>query len=415
MADFAQLAEVACRLGVRRASGPDLAQVLLDAEGGPLSGAAILDLLDAADVRPGRDFTALVCADPTLGLVVAGAVSAVAAVNSVGPAGAADAREALPGAGVAPKNPAPLLVLTPDSDTDLVAGHTFVVLADVASREAYTPLRAWVEGAGGTVVAFAALADDGAHGHSYVDRSGALPRVAALATRTLPLREAPQLRPIAPGTARVTPGHSPYAEQPTAGVGPWAEEYPDAPLPDGSRWDQRLLAEGDHRNVVDAYRYWTVDAIRADLASRRAPLHVAIENLTHDLNIGSIVRTANAFNAGGVHIVGRHKWNRRGALVTDRYLDMLHHPDAEGLRAWADAAGYTLVAIDNQEGATAIEHTALPERCVLVFGQEQSGISAELLAACDSAVEITQYGSTRSLNVAAAAAIAMYAWARQHL
>lgn len=198
------------------------------------------------------------------------------------------------------------------------------------------------------------------------------------------------------------------------GVGPWRDEHPGEALPDGDQYDPELLAGGDRRNVVDKYRYWTVDAIRADLARSRQVLHIAIENLEHDLNIGSIVRTGNAFNVGGVHIVGRKRWNRRGALVTDRYLDVHHQPDVESLVQWARANDYQIVAVDNMDGSTPIETTELPERAILVFGQESNGLTPELLAAADSAVYIPQTGSTRSMNVAAAAAIAMHMWVMQH-
>ncbi|WP_407705869.1 TrmH family RNA methyltransferase [Actinotignum timonense] len=205
------------------------------------------------------------------------------------------------------------------------------------------------------------------------------------------------------------PGGSPYGEKRTVGVGPHPLPWPDDP-----RLDPQLLAEGDHRNVVDAYRYWSVEAIKADMASRAVSAHIAIENLQHDLNIGSIVRSANAFNFGGVHIVGRHKWNKRGALVTDRYLTMYYHPTPADLEEWAREHKYQLIAIDNQEGAVPLEKSELPENCLLVFGQESAGISPDLLERCDGAVEITQDGSTRSLNVAAAAAIAMHWWVAQH-
>ncbi|WP_436231451.1 TrmH family RNA methyltransferase, partial [Arcanobacterium phocae] len=193
------------------------------------------------------------------------------------------------------------------------------------------------------------------------------------------------------------------------GVGPW-----EGPLPDDPRYDPELLANGDKRNVADKYRYWTVDAIREDLATHSTKLHIAIENLEHDLNIGSIVRTGNAFNVSGVHIVGRKRWNRRGALVTDRYLNVHHHSDVESLKQWARENDYVLVAVDNMEGSTPIAATPLPENAVLIFGQESNGLSAELLAAADSAVYIPQFGSTRSMNVAAAAAIAMHMWIMQH-
>ena len=144
---------------------------------------------------------------------------------------------------------------------------------------------------------------------------------------------------------------------PAVGVGPWEGPWPgtEAGTEAGtglvaSRYDPDLLREGDRRNVVDAYRYWTVEAIVADLDTRRAGVHVAIENWAHDMNIGSVVRTANAMNAAQVHIVGRRRWNRRGAMVTDRYLHVRHHPDASALRAWADAEDVPVFGLDNVEG-----------------------------------------------------------------
>ena len=198
----------------------------------------------------------------------------------------------------------------------------------------------------------------------------------------------------------------------TVGVGPWPGG-PDA-WPDDPRFDPVLLAEGDRRNVVDAYRYWSMDAIIADLDERRHPFHVAIENWQHDMNIGSIVRTANAFLAEAVHIIGRRRWNRRGAMVTDRYQHVIHHEDVAAFAAWASERDLPIVAIDNVEGSVALDRSDLPERCILIFGQEGPGLSPEALAAASSVVEITQYGSTRSLNASAAAAVVMYDWTRRY-
>lgn len=192
-------------------------------------------------------------------------------------------------------------------------------------------------------------------------------------------------------------------------VGPHPPPWPDDP-----RLDPGLLADGDTRNVVDRYRYWRVEAIAADLAGSRSGLHVAIENLAHDLNIGSIVRTANAFNVAGVHIVGRRRWNRRGAMVTDAYLDLRFHSDALSLGQWARDAALPVLAVDIVPRAVPLEGRRLPARCVLLFGQEGPGLSDAALAVADDVVSITQHGSTRSINVAAAAAIAMYAWQLQH-
>ncbi|HEX7352966.1 TrmH family RNA methyltransferase [Brachybacterium sp.] len=193
------------------------------------------------------------------------------------------------------------------------------------------------------------------------------------------------------------------------GVGPHPEPWPQDP-----RLDPELLGAGDRRNVEDRFRYWRREAIIAELDTRRHALHIAIENLEHDANIGSVVRTANAFAVGAFHIVGRRRWNRRGAMVTDRYQHEIHHPDAQHLIDWARAEGRPLVAIDLVDGAMPIEHAPLPRNAVLVVGQEGPGVSGEILEAADLVVGITQFGSTRSINVAAAAAIAMHSWILQH-
>jgi len=193
------------------------------------------------------------------------------------------------------------------------------------------------------------------------------------------------------------------------GVGP----HP-LPWPTDQHFDPELLANGDTRNVVDRYRYWKLEAIVADLDTRRHPFHVAIENLTHDFNIGSVVRTANAFAAEEVHIVGRKRWNRRGAMVTDRYQHVRHHDDAAALQAWASAQELPIIGIENGPGATALETATMPERCVLLFGQEGTGLSEQALEVCQQTLAIAQFGSTRSINVGAAAAIAMHTWVTQH-
>ncbi len=202
---------------------------------------------------------------------------------------------------------------------------------------------------------------------------------------------------------------NPSPELSTHGVGPWVGAWPADP-----RYDPELLEHGDSRNVVDAFRYWSVEAIRAELDTRRHPFHVAIENWQHDMNIGSIVRTANAFAAETVHIVGRRRWNKRGAMVTDRYQHVMHHEDVAALVTWAREHELPIVAVDNVEVSQRIESTVLPRRCLLLFGQEGPGLTPEALAAADLAVEITQFGSTRSINASAAAAIVMHAWVREH-
>jgi tRNA G18 (ribose-2'-O)-methylase SpoU len=208
------------------------------------------------------------------------------------------------------------------------------------------------------------------------------------------------------------PGPTEWAVPGAVGVGPW----PGGPAawPADPRYDPELLAHGDRRNVVDAYRYWRRDAVAADLARRSHPFHVAIENFAHDANIGTVVRTANAFAAGAVHVVGRRRWNRRGAMVTDRYQTVHHHPDVAGLAAFAAAHHLAVVAVDNTSGAVPLETTPLPRACVLVFGQEGPGLTAAARAAADVTVSIAQFGSTRSINAGVAAGIVMHAWIRAH-
>ncbi|WP_257160681.1 TrmH family RNA methyltransferase [Corynebacterium cystitidis] len=193
------------------------------------------------------------------------------------------------------------------------------------------------------------------------------------------------------------------------GVGPWEGEWPQ-----DSRYDEQLLADGDTRNVVDAYRYWSREAIVADIDRRRHPLHIAIENFENDANIGTVVRTANAFAVDTVHIVGRRRWNRRGAMVTDRYQHLAHHIDIDALVQWCAQRDLPIVAIDNTPGSIPLETVSLPEKCMLVFGQEGPGVTAETQSAAMMTCSIAQFGSTRSINAGVAAGIAMHTWIRQH-
>ena len=196
---------------------------------------------------------------------------------------------------------------------------------------------------------------------------------------------------------------------PQGGAGPHPQPWPDDP-----RLDPELLAAGDRRNVVDRYRYWRHDAIVADLDAQRHPFHVAIENWKHDLNIGAVVRNANAFLAAEVHIIGRRNWNRRGAMVTDRYQHIRYHPTIEDFAAWARDAGMPVLGIDNLPGAVPIENAELPRACVLLFGQEGPGLSDDARHACERVLSIPQFGSTRSINAGVASGIAMYEWVRRH-
>lgn len=219
---------------------------------------------------------------------------------------------------------------------------------------------------------------------------------------------------LPPNTALPAPSEAPAdgeAEaKPEVGVGPWEGEWPV-----GEHWDPDLLKDGDRRNVVDQYRYWKHEAIVADLDSKRHEFHIAIENWQHDLNIGTVVRTANAFLAKEVHIIGRRRWNRRGAMVTDRYQHVRHHPTVEDFVQWAEGEGLAVIGIDIFPDSVPLETYDLPEKCVLVFGQEGPGLTPEVHDAAVATLSIEQFGSTRSMNAASAAAIAMHAWVRRHV
>ncbi len=192
------------------------------------------------------------------------------------------------------------------------------------------------------------------------------------------------------------------------GVGP----HP-LPWPTDARFDEELLKDGDRRNVEDQYRYWTVDAIKDELHKKAVPLEIAIENWQHDSNIGTIVRTANAFNVAKVHIIGKRHWNKRGAMVTDRYMTIEHHASVTDFVA--ATADMQRIAIDNTICATRLDAAELPKDCVLIFGGEGPGLSQEMIDECSATIMIEQFGSTRSVNVGVAAGIIMYEWRRQHL
>ena len=178
--------------------------------------------------------------------------------------------------------------------------------------------------------------------------------------------------------------------------------------------DQELVENGDSRNVIDAYKTWTVESIKNDMSMRAFPVHIAIENYQHDYNMGTIVRNANAFNVAGVHIIGKRHWNKRGAMSTEKYLNVYHHKTVDEFINWAQSIETTIIGIDNIAGSVPLMTVALPENCILVFGQEGPGLSQEMQEKCQSIIAIEQYGSTRSINVGVASGIIMYQWVSQH-
>ena len=170
----------------------------------------------------------------------------------------------------------------------------------------------------------------------------------------------------------------------------------------------------DTRNLIDKYKGLSNEEIVADLDKTRIPLEIAIENLAHDFNIGTIVRNANAFNVARVHIIGKRKYNRRGAMVTDKYLHIDHFATVNEFVADARARDMKIISVDNNRPeAKALAETKLTPNSILVFGSESDGISQELLDQSDQAFYIEQLGSTRSINVGCASAVAMYEAVRQ--
>jgi len=172
--------------------------------------------------------------------------------------------------------------------------------------------------------------------------------------------------------------------------------------------------ENDARNLVDKFKGMPNEDIVAELDKSRTPIEIAIENLAHDFNIGTIVRNANAFNVSRVHIIGKRKYNRRGAMVTDKYLHIDHFATVEEFVADAHARGMLVVAVDNNRPESKpLASTKLKMNSIFVFGSESDGISQALLDAADQAFYIEQLGSTRSINVGCASAVAMYEAVRQ--
>ena len=175
-----------------------------------------------------------------------------------------------------------------------------------------------------------------------------------------------------------------------------------------------LTVRNDTRNVIDKYKDLSVEEIKKDLETSRHNFHIAVENFQHDFNIGTIARNANAFNAAGIHIIGKRHWNRRGAMKTETYMNVLHHKNVQDFVNWAKKNNLRIIAIDNQKGAKNLNNTQLSKGSVLVFGNESNGLSEEMIKACEEMIAIEQFGSTRSVNVGVASGILMYEFVRRN-
>lgn len=194
------------------------------------------------------------------------------------------------------------------------------------------------------------------------------------------------------------------------GVGPHPK-----PWPTDEKYDKELLENGDTRNVLDKYRYWTNEAIKRDLDASRFNLEIAIENWQHDFNAGTIVRNANAFNINKVHIIGKRHYNRRGAMVTDKYMNIEYHPSVQDFVKKMKDDKRKIIGVDILPESRKLSDQKLPERCVLVFGAEGPGLSDEMKNVADDIIMVEQFGSTRSINVGVASGILIYNWVKQHI
>ena len=170
----------------------------------------------------------------------------------------------------------------------------------------------------------------------------------------------------------------------------------------------------DTRNVVDEFKGIGHEEIVSRLDSRGVELEIAIENLERDYNMGTIVRSANAFGVRHIHIIGRRQWNKRGAMATDKYLHVHYHPSVVDFAEEMKRRNKRIIAVDNISGSSNLAATALPDNAALVFGSEGAGVSDELIGVAEKTVQIEQLGSTRSVNVGVAAGIVMYQWLFQH-
>lgn len=171
--------------------------------------------------------------------------------------------------------------------------------------------------------------------------------------------------------------------------------------------------DSDTRNLTDQYKGLDTEDIKNDMRKRSFDYHVAIENFQYDFNIGAVVRNANAFNTRAVHIIGKRQWNKRGAMATNKYLDVLYHDSVKSFITWRDKENITLIGVDNIPSSKSIRNFQFPKECVLVFGQEGPGLSSEMIGYCKNIIKIDQYGSTRSINVGVASGIVMYEYVSQ--
>lgn len=166
-------------------------------------------------------------------------------------------------------------------------------------------------------------------------------------------------------------------------------------------------------NVHDELKNFTPEEVKDIVQQRTIPAAIAMHNVYGNLNLGSIIRTANFLGFREVLYYGRRKWDRRGAVGTYHYTEVSYFEDEETFLRAISERQYNLVALENNiKYTTPIEKFIWPENPCILVGEENSGLTEHILDQCYGAVEIQGRGSVRSLNVSTAAAVAMYECAR---
>lgn len=168
------------------------------------------------------------------------------------------------------------------------------------------------------------------------------------------------------------------------------------------------------RNVIDQYQWLSNEEILKDLADRRHNFSVLLCNLKHDVNIGNVVRTHATFLGRDIILYGHKRYNRVPAVGTYAYTIFKHIKFVEEIAPiFADYD--EVIGCDYIPGKSVSVWDGefdYNKRTLLCFGHENDGLPEELLQHCHRFLHIPMFGVTRSLNVAASAAILMNEYVR---
>jgi len=159
-------------------------------------------------------------------------------------------------------------------------------------------------------------------------------------------------------------------------------------------------------NVIERFKNDCAEEIRADLDTRRGDLVTICENLDYNINIGSVIRSNNAFLGKAVYIAGRRRFDRRGTVGTTHLEHVYHADTTQEVIEMLREKGYCILAKYNPVNLA--KYKLIPRKSAFVFGNEGDGLKEETIKLCDKVCYIQQFGSVRSLNVSQAAAIIQY-------